>query len=52
MAFMLAVQLLSLGILALQSKNYFEEIFYLGSATYRMTQEDRRDLEKSHDRLC
>jgi glycosyltransferase involved in cell wall biosynthesis len=32
---MLAVQLISLGILALQSKSYFEEVFYLGSAIER-----------------
>ena len=32
---MVAVQLISLGILALQSKSYFEEIFYLGSAIGR-----------------
>ena len=31
LSMMLAVQLISLGILALQSKSYFEEIFYLGS---------------------
>jgi hypothetical protein len=30
---MLAIQLISLGILALQSKSYFEEIFHLGSTT-------------------
>jgi hypothetical protein len=29
---MLAIQLVGLGILALQSKNYFEEMFHLGSA--------------------
>jgi hypothetical protein len=28
---MLSIQLISLGILSLQSKNYFEELFYLGS---------------------
>lgn len=33
----LAIQLFSLGILAVQSKRYFEEIFYLGSAIYRAT---------------
>lgn len=36
---MLAVQLLSLGILALQSKSYFEEIFHLGASIYRITRE-------------
>jgi glycosyltransferase involved in cell wall biosynthesis len=36
---MLAVQLLSLGILALQSKSYFEEIFHLGASIYRSVRE-------------
>jgi len=35
MFLMLAIQLFSLGILSMQSKRYFEEIFYLGSATYK-----------------
>jgi glycosyltransferase involved in cell wall biosynthesis len=34
---MLAIQLISLGILALQSKSYFEEIFHLGSTIYKFT---------------
>jgi len=34
---MLAIQLVSLGILALQSKSYFEEMFHLGSSIYRQT---------------
>lgn len=37
MLLMLSIQLFSLGILAVQSKRYFEEIFYLGSAIYRST---------------
>lgn len=32
LSLMLSIQLLSLGILALQTKSYFEEIFYLGSS--------------------
>ena len=32
---MVAIQLISLGILALQSKRYFEEIFHLGSTIYK-----------------
>jgi hypothetical protein len=32
---MLAIQLIGLGILALQAKNYFEEVFHLGSRTGR-----------------
>lgn len=43
MSLMLAIQLISLGILALQSKRYFEEIFHLGTAIYRSTREDGRD---------
>jgi glycosyltransferase involved in cell wall biosynthesis len=42
MTMMLAIQLISLGILALQSKNYFEEIFNLGSTIYRLTRNDER----------
>jgi glycosyltransferase involved in cell wall biosynthesis len=37
LASMLAIQLLSLGILALQSKSYFEEIFHLGTTIYKST---------------
>lgn len=36
----LAIQLISLGVLALQSKSYYEEIFYLGSSIKRSV--DRR----------
>jgi glycosyltransferase involved in cell wall biosynthesis len=32
---MVAIQLISLGILALQSKRYFEELFHLGSNIYK-----------------
>lgn len=35
MTLMLAIQLLSLGILSLQSKHYFEETFYLGTTLYK-----------------
>ena len=31
---MLAIQLFSLGILALQNKRYFEELFHLGTTIY------------------
>lgn len=37
LASMLAIQLISLGILALQSKSYFEEIFHLGTTIYKST---------------
>lgn len=39
---MLAIQLISLGILALQSKRYFEELFHLTSTTYRYDQDQKR----------
>jgi hypothetical protein len=42
LSLMLAIQLISLGILALQSKNYFEEIFYLGSTLRREAAERRQ----------
>lgn len=40
MSLTLAIQFISLGILALQSKRYFEEIFHLGSTIYRTTRDD------------
>jgi glycosyltransferase involved in cell wall biosynthesis len=42
MLLMLAIQLISLGILALQSKNYFEEVFHLGTTMYRYLQDERK----------
>lgn len=39
MTMMLAIQLFSLGVLSMQSKNYFEEVFALGTSIYRSTQE-------------
>jgi glycosyltransferase involved in cell wall biosynthesis len=39
LSLMLGIQLLSLGILALQSKSYFEEIFHLGASMYRLGRE-------------
>jgi len=39
LATMLAIQLISLGILALQSKSYFEEVFHLGSSLYKQLRE-------------
>ena len=44
-ALMLGIQLVGLGILALQNKNYFEEIFHLASTIYRSNQESR-DLHR------
>jgi glycosyltransferase involved in cell wall biosynthesis len=43
---MLAIQLLSLGILALQSKSYFEEIFPLGASIYRLAREQETGPSK------
>jgi len=40
MSLIIAIQFLSIGILSLQTKNYFEEIFYLGSAIYKSTKKD------------
>ena len=43
-ATLVAIQLISLGILSLQSKSYFEEIFHLGSNIYKdMRENHRRD---------
>jgi glycosyltransferase involved in cell wall biosynthesis len=36
LSLMLAIQLISLGILSLQSKSYFEEIFHLGTSINRV----------------
>ena len=44
LSLMVSIQLISLGILALQSKSYFEEVFFLGSAI-----EKRARLEKNSD---
>jgi glycosyltransferase involved in cell wall biosynthesis len=46
LASMLAIQLISLGILALQSKSYFEEIFYLGTNLYNAMNEKRREEDE------
>lgn len=35
----IAIQLMSLGILALQNKRYFEEMFHLGSSVYKTTRD-------------
>ncbi len=35
LSMMLAIQLIGLGILCLQSKSYFEELYHLGSTVYR-----------------
>lgn len=43
LSLMLAVQLISLGILALQSKSYFEEIFHLATTIYRAGKEQNTE---------
>jgi glycosyltransferase involved in cell wall biosynthesis len=43
LALMLAIQLMSLGILALQSKSYFEEIFHLSTTIHKWTREHAND---------
>ena len=42
LALMLAIQLISLGVLSSQSKHYFEEIFHLASSIYRSTRKQER----------
>ncbi len=39
LSLMLAIQLLSLGLLALQNKKYFEDLFHLGSSIYQNIRE-------------
>lgn len=39
---MIAIQLISLGILALQNKRYFEESFHLNSAIYKINRFDEK----------
>ena len=39
MTLMVAIQMISLGILALQSKQYFEEVFHLGTTIFRNARE-------------
>ncbi len=38
---MLSIQLIGLGIMALQSKNYFEEMFHLASGILRERREEQ-----------
>jgi glycosyltransferase involved in cell wall biosynthesis len=41
LSLMLSIQLISLGILSLQSKRNFEELFHLGTDVYKLSQEDK-----------
>lgn len=50
LSLMLSIQVISLGIMALQSKNYFEEIFHLASGILReqhQTKRTRREADGS-----
>jgi glycosyltransferase involved in cell wall biosynthesis len=47
-ALLLAMQFLSLGILAMQSKSYFDELFFLTSAVYRELRNGDLDTRTSH----
>lgn len=49
LSLMLAIQLMSLGILALQSKSYFEEIFHLGATLRRDLNSDGRGADPGND---
>lgn len=42
MSFVAAVQLLSCGMISLQNKCYFEQMFHLGTTTYRSSREGRK----------
>ena len=46
MTLMLSIQLISLGILSLQSKMYFEEIFYLITSIYKSYQLENKQKNK------
>jgi uncharacterized membrane protein len=41
----LALQLLSLGIVALQNREYFQELFVLGTRIHRYAKESRKELD-------
>jgi glycosyltransferase involved in cell wall biosynthesis len=43
MALMLSVQLFSLGILSMQNKRYFEELFYLGTSIYKSARREQKN---------
>ena len=45
LATVLSIQLISLGILALQSKSYFEEMFHLGTNLYKAMNEKGRPTD-------
>jgi glycosyltransferase involved in cell wall biosynthesis len=44
LSLMLSLQLIGMGMLALQSKKYFEEVFYLGVSLNRALKSERHDV--------
>ena len=48
-ALILAVQLISLGILSMQNKRYFEEVFYLGTSIYKNQQRSANAERNEHE---
>ena len=50
LSLMLAIQLISLGVLSLQSKHYFEEMFHLSSAIYKHTRQSQTKESGEDDR--
>ena len=44
---MLSIQLMGLGVLAMQMKHYFEEMFYLGTQTLREVRAENKVTRKS-----
>lgn len=49
MSLVVAIQLISLGIQALQSKTYYEELFYLGSRIFRLEEEMLESQNRESD---
>ncbi len=45
LSLLLAMQLIGLGVIALQSKRYFEEMFYLANGILREARESRPNLQ-------
>ncbi|NIN01623.1 MAG: hypothetical protein GTO24_27060 [candidate division Zixibacteria bacterium] len=45
-ALMVALQLITLGVISLQNKRYFEELFHLGTSIFRNDQRDKISLAK------
>jgi glycosyltransferase involved in cell wall biosynthesis len=46
LSLMLSIQLISLGVAALQAKSYFEELFYLGSTVRKELRESREERHR------